>query len=198
MTTVFDVAAKIAELVPAVQHDSMRLQKLVYYAQAWSLVWDERPLFSEPIEAWTHGPVVSTLYGAHKHDGGFRGNPDALGADALATISAVVAAYGDKPGTWLSELAHREQPWLAARRGLPREAASREVITHESMRSWYGAAAARQSTGKGLSRAYLLGLEVLVETPENEVALLRSNETTPGDAYVAWLENGNSNWPDES
>ena len=30
---------------------TMKLQKLIYYAQAWSLVWDERPLFDEKIEA---------------------------------------------------------------------------------------------------------------------------------------------------
>ena len=31
---------------------TVKLQKLVCYCQAWSLVWDDRPLFSEPIEAW--------------------------------------------------------------------------------------------------------------------------------------------------
>ena len=30
----------------------MKLQKLVYYSQAWSLIWDEKPLFEEEIEAW--------------------------------------------------------------------------------------------------------------------------------------------------
>ena len=32
--------------------------RLVYYAQAWSLMWDERFLFPEPIEAWANGPVA--------------------------------------------------------------------------------------------------------------------------------------------
>ncbi|WP_307850044.1 MULTISPECIES: type II toxin-antitoxin system antitoxin SocA domain-containing protein [unclassified Saccharopolyspora] len=40
---------------------AMKLQKLVYYSQAWHLVWDERPLFDEPVQAWANGPVVPDL-----------------------------------------------------------------------------------------------------------------------------------------
>jgi uncharacterized phage-associated protein len=43
----------------------MKLQKLVYYAQAWALVWDDEPIFDEEIEAWANGPVVRGLYEAH-------------------------------------------------------------------------------------------------------------------------------------
>lgn len=43
---------------------AMKLQKLVYYAQAWSLVWEDRPLFPERIEAWANGPVIPELYQA--------------------------------------------------------------------------------------------------------------------------------------
>ena len=45
---------------------AMKLQKLCYYAQAWSLVWDERPLFNEEIQAWAFGPVCSELYEKHR------------------------------------------------------------------------------------------------------------------------------------
>jgi len=44
----------------------MKLQKLVYYSQAWALVWDEEPLFTERVEAWANGPVVPDLYREHK------------------------------------------------------------------------------------------------------------------------------------
>ena len=40
----------------------MKLQKLVYYCQAWSLVWDDAPLFSESIEAWANSPVCRILF----------------------------------------------------------------------------------------------------------------------------------------
>ena len=40
----------------------MKLQKLCYYAQAWSLVWDDTPLFDEEFYAWTNGPVCKELF----------------------------------------------------------------------------------------------------------------------------------------
>ena len=48
----------------------MKLHKLIYYAQAWSLVWDEKPLFHETIEAWPSGPVVPVLYDHDIHHDG--------------------------------------------------------------------------------------------------------------------------------
>src|SRR6266852_3993826 len=100
----------------------MKLQKLVYYSQAWSLVWDEAPLFPERIEAWANGPVVRELYEAHR--GLFRiqsmgpGNPEKLTKEQRDTIDAVLNFYGDKPSQWLSDLTHQEAPWLNARKGI--------------------------------------------------------------------------------
>jgi uncharacterized phage-associated protein len=42
--------------------DPLKLQKLVYLAHGWSLVFLKRPLILDPIEAWRYGPVVPTLY----------------------------------------------------------------------------------------------------------------------------------------
>jgi len=57
---VHDVAAYIISKIRYV--DAMRLQKLLYYSQAWSLVWDKRPLFAPKIEAWANGPVVRMVF----------------------------------------------------------------------------------------------------------------------------------------
>jgi hypothetical protein len=43
--TVFEVAAYIISKLGTIS--AMKLQKLVYYCQAWALVWDEKPLFLE-------------------------------------------------------------------------------------------------------------------------------------------------------
>ena len=40
----------------------LRLQKLLYYCQGWSLALLGRPLFRQPIEAWMNGPVVKDVY----------------------------------------------------------------------------------------------------------------------------------------
>ncbi|RKZ77287.1 MAG: hypothetical protein DRR16_29765, partial [Candidatus Parabeggiatoa sp. nov. 3] len=61
---VFDIAAFILSQKHPLP--TPRLHKLLYYCQAWSLVWDEEPLFEQPIEAWASGPVIKALYAAHK------------------------------------------------------------------------------------------------------------------------------------
>ena len=59
MASVFDVAAYILERQGPMT--TWKLQKLVYYSQAWSLVWDDDVLFPEEIEACANGPVVREL-----------------------------------------------------------------------------------------------------------------------------------------
>src|SRR5438067_12832449 len=96
------------------------LQKLVYYCQAWSLVWDEKPLFRERIEAWANGPVVPKLY--ERHRGQFNvttweGDPRAISTKNKDTIKAVLKSYGNRSSEWLSDLTHEEDQWREARAG---------------------------------------------------------------------------------
>jgi uncharacterized phage-associated protein len=119
---------------------AMKLQKLVYYCQAWSLVWDERPLFSARIEAWVNGPVVPALYRIHK--GQFRisewcGNPDNLSRTQKETVDAVLRFYGPKTAQWLSDLTHRERPWQDARSGLKDAERGKSEISHASLHEYY-------------------------------------------------------------
>lgn len=144
MASVHDVAAYVMQ--KRGRMTAMKLQKLVYYSQAWSLVWDEAPLFPEIIEAWVNGPVVPELYNVHRGQyivaGWPCGDTDHLSPSQKETIDIVVDFYGGKSSAWLSELTHREAPWCDARRGLePMERGSRE-ITLASMAEYYGALAA--------------------------------------------------------
>jgi uncharacterized phage-associated protein len=65
MTTVLDIARYFLRQA---QHErgetvsALKLQKLVYYAQAWHIVLQRQPLFPEAIEAWQRGPVVRSLW----------------------------------------------------------------------------------------------------------------------------------------
>ena len=114
----------------------MKLQKLAYYSQAWSLVWDEQPLFHERIEAWANGPVVPDLYQAHR--GQFQVSKIPQGKpDQLDTIDSVLGFYGDKTSMWLSDLTHSEDPWSDARLGLAPGVRSNRVITHAAMHEYY-------------------------------------------------------------
>jgi len=134
-----DVAAYILAKCGAMS--AMKLQKLLYYCQAWSLVWDERALFSERIEAWANGPVVPAVFAGHRGEYLVStwpaGNPDTLDAAARDTVDAVLTYYADRSPQWLSDLAHSERPWQLARQGLPEgERGSRE-ITLASMAEYY-------------------------------------------------------------
>ncbi len=140
MVTAHDVAAYILEKHGPMT--AMKLEKLVYYSQAWSLVWDDAPLFAETIEAWANGPVVRALY--EEHRGQFnvaawpKGNSAALTSEERATVDAVLNFYGDKSSQWLSELTHSEAPWIDARQGLgPTERGARE-ISFAAMAEYYG------------------------------------------------------------
>jgi uncharacterized phage-associated protein len=141
MATVFDVAAYV--LGKQGEMTAMKLQKLVYYAQAWSLVWDEEPLFDNPIEAWANGPVTPDLYQAHR--GRYRltremirGDETRLIAEQRETIDAVLSFYGGRTSQWLSDLTHSEDPWKNARCGLAPGERGDQVITHATMAEYYG------------------------------------------------------------
>jgi uncharacterized phage-associated protein len=140
MATAHDVAAYILKKCGPMS--AMKLEKLVYYSQAWHLVWEDKPLFRERIEAWANGPVVPELY--RQHRGQFtvktwsHGDPAALSTTETSNIDSVLAFYGDKSAFWLSELSHREAPWVDARDELgPGERSGRE-IKKAAMAEFYG------------------------------------------------------------
>jgi uncharacterized phage-associated protein len=139
MASVYDVASYILEKCGTTT--AMKLQKLVYYSQAWSLVWDEEPLFDEEIQAWANGPVSPDLYDLHR--GQFKvsaisgGDSSKLTKIQKETIEKVLDFYGEKTSQWLSDLTHQEDPWLDARKGLiPGQRGSRITVAYKFR--WYG------------------------------------------------------------
>lgn len=139
MATVHDVAAYILRKKKPLT--TWKLQKLVYYSQAWSLVWDEEPLFKAPIQAWANGPVVPALYKLHrgkfKVDSWPEGDWRKLTKDERETVNAVLDYYGPKTAQWLSDLTHNEKPWREARGSLPPGERGSQEITIASMDEYY-------------------------------------------------------------
>lgn len=120
-----------------------KLQKLVYYAQAWSLVLNKKKLFSEPIEAWVHGPAVRSLYGQYKS---FGFNPIVKNVEETSIkittkdkglLDEVWNVYGKLDAGYLEMLTHSEQPWQDARNGLQNHQSSDNEITTKNMKSFY-------------------------------------------------------------
>lgn len=101
--------------------DAWKLQKLTYYAQAWFLAWEGRPLFADRVEAWADGPVIRSLWGHYGKQftvsevGG--AHPPDLSPDVVDLVDAVLGFYGKFDGPTLSRSTHEERPWLDARGG---------------------------------------------------------------------------------
>lgn len=98
----------------------MRLMKLAYFAQAWSLALRDKPLFYDKIEAWKYGPVISTLYDSYKIYGK-EGIPETstinienkLESEDAEFLEKVYNRYSDIDTYTLSRLTHvRQGPWF--------------------------------------------------------------------------------------
>lgn len=137
--SVLDVAAYILKKTGTIS--TMKLQKLVYYSQAWSLVWDEAPLFVENIEAWANGPVVRELFDYHRGmyeiSQVLTGNPRVLSEVQRESVDAVLDYYEDKPAQWLIDLSHTEAPWIEARKGLPPMVRGNRIIPLDSIANYF-------------------------------------------------------------
>ncbi|HZB88263.1 MAG TPA: type II toxin-antitoxin system antitoxin SocA domain-containing protein [Terracidiphilus sp.] len=123
---------------------NLKLQKLLYYSQAWNLVFKNEPLFSEDIEAWVHGPVVPRVFRRFKALGWKTiESPVVSYGDThlVAHLRAIIDAYGHFGATQLERTTHSETPWKNARGGVPDDQPSNVVITHRDMKSYFRALA---------------------------------------------------------
>ncbi len=142
MASIFDAARYILEMRG--RTSTMKLQKLCYYAQAWSLVWDDTPLFDEDFEAWANGPIFPVLFQRFK--GRFDlvaeditdGDSSRLNADQKETVGMVLEHYGHRDAQYLSRLTHMEDPWIDARKGYSPGESCNVIITKDSMAMYYG------------------------------------------------------------
>lgn len=140
MATVFDVAQYIRDNSGEIS--TIKLQKLVYYCKAWSLVWDEDPLFPERVEAWANGPVVPELYQAHR--GKFlcpehfnSANVSRLSKRQKENIDIVLSSYGSKSPQFLVAQTHAEKPWADAHKGYEDWEICKEPITDSAIAEYY-------------------------------------------------------------
>ncbi|HCR1035401.1 MULTISPECIES: Panacea domain-containing protein [Enterobacter cloacae complex] len=118
-------ARDITDLTP------MKLQKLVFYAHAWSLVLNNCPLVSDKVYAWPYGPVIESVYHEFKGYGSHNitkpgtefvwdDDPKAIvqakyaapqipksDTMTMSLIDAILDAYGNETAISLSNLTHR-------------------------------------------------------------------------------------------
>ncbi len=120
---------------------NLKLQKILYYVQGWSLGLYEMAAFSDSIQAWVHGPVVPTVF-FHYRD--FKWNPISdnspvpeLPTKLIDHIDSVLYAYEDLTAAQLERLSHEEAPWKLTRGQLPPTESSTLVISHDLMKAFF-------------------------------------------------------------
>lgn len=120
---------------------NLKLQKLMYYAQAWHLVFEGRPLFDEEFEAWIHGPVIPSLFRDFRvwrwNPIGGEVNPVERDSRLHTHLEKILKVYGERTANQLERLSHSEDPWKDARGNLESDVSSRQIITKQSMKSFY-------------------------------------------------------------
>lgn len=114
---------------------NLKIQKLCYYAQGFHLAIFGKPLFEEPILAWTHGPVIESLYFTYKQYGsGSVPIPETYDFSVFSNeikemLNDVYTVYGQFSAWKLRNMTHEEAPW----RNTPQS----YEISHEDMKNYF-------------------------------------------------------------
>jgi len=113
----------------------LRLQKLVFFAQAWYLGINGTALFDEDFEAWVHGPVCRQLYAAIREQGCKNWEPitqsyseEPNEEHILSYLDEVWDAYSKYSAKGLEAMTHNDAPWRTAREGLQPGDPSNRII----------------------------------------------------------------------
>jgi uncharacterized phage-associated protein len=125
---------------------NLKLQKLLYYVQAWSLAIRGTRFIDCKFEAWVHGPVCRELYNRFKglytfvslSTEDYEGIVSAISEKDRGFIDFILDNYGGFSGSELEAMSHDEAPWQEARKGCKQYEASNKEISEESMKKYYG------------------------------------------------------------
>ena len=126
---------------------NLKLQKLLYYIQAWSYGINKRPFFKGDFEAWIHGPVNREIYN--------RFNPTkylyseinlddcikqdiTLASEDSEFVNFILENYLKYSAAELERLSHNEMPWIKTRGDLNVYDRCDRIISPELMIEYYG------------------------------------------------------------
>ena len=128
----------------------LKLQKLVYYCEAFHLAYFDRALLNEDFEAWVHGPVCRAIFDQLKDtsvlyaDVCFENDYDPnellekeLNSAQVELITEVLNELSTWTGIQLESSTHKELPWKEARKGYSPAEKCSNLISKELMNSYY-------------------------------------------------------------
>lgn len=130
----------------------LKLQKLLYYVEAWHLAFFECSIIKEDFKAWLHGPVCVPVWHKIKKMSVLNDRIKVKDGDVAKIkktveakldlkqkelINDVLSEYGDKTSYHLECLTHAERPWIHARGNTPSDEASSARISKTEMKKFY-------------------------------------------------------------
>jgi uncharacterized phage-associated protein len=132
----------------------LKLQKLLFYTQAWHMAFNEgKPLFEGEFQAWINGPVNREIYNRFIRSKGMyselnQGDAISSSWESLIEkeklhIREVLGVYGPLTDSQLVALTHREKPWIEARGGISEGERCENVINEQTMTNFYKAQSAQ-------------------------------------------------------
>ena len=141
-------ASDVADYILWLSHEAgdlltnLKLQKLIFYGQAWHLALNEEPLFDEDIQAWVHGPVVSSVYGRFKkfrwdRIGEFPDKEPELPEEVKDHLKEILNTYSSFSAWDLERITHNEDPWKIARGNIPKDDPSTAVLSKSVIKDYY-------------------------------------------------------------
>ena len=114
---------------------NLKLQKILYFAQAYYLAKVGKPLFSNKIEAWEYGPVIPEIYQKFKKHGSdsiiSSEDKSSLADEDKEILKKVWGTFGGYSASRLVDIAHAHTPWKEA------NASSDKVISHKALKEYY-------------------------------------------------------------
>lgn len=120
--------------IKAIEITNLKLQKILYYIQGYSLKLLSTPMFTNDICCWSYGPVVPDVYFEYSTSGadplyshGFSGS--IFTTDQRNLIDKVIESCEKLTPFQLVSKTHSEQPWIGT--------TSREIIKVETMKNFF-------------------------------------------------------------
>lgn len=117
----------------------IQIQKLTYYAYAWSLALRDEKIFEERPQAWIHGPVFRSLYDSMKKREFYETDISELNiCDKIQSLLEMIyTLYGKCSSNELEQMTHSEDPWQNARIGYKPNERSTEELSDKDISEYY-------------------------------------------------------------
>ena len=114
---------------------NLKLQKILYLAQAYYLTKFNKPLFDDLIRAWKYGPVIPTVYSFYKSNGNSPiidiEDKSNLTVEDKIILDKIWDSFGGYSASRLVDITHAHSPWKKA------FTTQSKNISNESIKDYY-------------------------------------------------------------